>query len=578
MPQKELPSQQTSKSKDFATIAIIDGEISTAHIKRYCEIFPGKLVNFKPKSFTSCPDDVIGCDFSGQEPQGIDRDKRVDFSRGLSHGTQTATIIACSLGPRTRYYYVDVGLKRETIKWEERLELDYRALKYVASRRPDVVSMAWMTVHKCQDQGEHAYNLIRTDIQKTYAHISEIITGRLNGTLFVSAAGNDGHNIGPTSKKCYAIWPGSMGFSNVLVVGAADHFGNIARISNFGSYVKIALKPLNPEYVSESTSRATALMSAIATNIRAAYPLLTPREIIRALYLTGDIPKNAEERPGPRVLNAGKLLSYLQKRYGDPVVPINIAGAPTKMDELTEFIIQAIKELPVSYYFMLCGAVFWGVFGDAIYETMRDYFIAHKAEQEFNTFSTTAGLLIRSQVPPAITATADIIKGISADGLKGVMTETVNIGIRGWVPNGITIIANSVKSGIGGWWNRSGSFIDGLRSGFWSSIPGNFILKDAEIARNNYRAALQRIRESWLSYNTREGKEVTDEEAYNKWVELCIINKAWRRHCNKEGVVIEKNIWLTMGVAKSETAVVRKDAFIFSFDEVMSESLTISVT
>ena len=116
MPQKELPSQQTSKSKDFATIAIIDGEISTAHIKRYCEIFPGKLVNFKPKSFTSCPDDVIGCDFSGQEPQGIDRDKRVDFSRGLSHGTQTATIIACSLGPRTRYYYVDVALNQNAGK------------------------------------------------------------------------------------------------------------------------------------------------------------------------------------------------------------------------------------------------------------------------------------------------------------------------------------------------------------------------------------------------------------------------------------------------------------------------------
>ena len=109
------------------------------------------------------------------------------------------------------------------------------------------------------------------------------------GILFVVAAGNEGSDVAFTDDLT-----GTLDLPNVLVVGAADRAGQVAGFSNSGDNVRVyapgvqvsAALPGEGELRTDGTSIATPAVAALAGQLFALAPELTPAQVV-ALILQG---------------------------------------------------------------------------------------------------------------------------------------------------------------------------------------------------------------------------------------------------------------------------------------------------
>jgi putative cell wall-binding protein len=114
---------------------------------------------------------------------------------------------------------------------------------------------------------------------------------RACGCLFVTAAGNNGHDM---DEPGYQVYPAAFGLSNELSVAAVDNQGQLAPFSDFGRRA-IDLAAPGVGILStvpggygwgDGTSMATPYVTATAALLTAADPSLTPAELANLLRAT----------------------------------------------------------------------------------------------------------------------------------------------------------------------------------------------------------------------------------------------------------------------------------------------------
>lgn len=273
---------KTSKKTPTTRLALIDAEgLDLNRVTLFEGQSNGKLIKFtttKKKQGLLCPGDRYGCDVS-EGFEGLDKGNKPFNPDLFHHATSTGIRALTELGKNTGVFFAYIGDNRlpesEYPTWFSSVS---RALAYSGSRGAAVIAMPLrIRFETCEFHGlPHTYESARSAMLTVSQYAGDIHSqiSSMRNTLLVVAAGNDNEVIGT---KCYASWPGMMEYPHMLVV-AASQAGHITIESNCGRTVHIAVDniraPFLPEGEAYSTSYATALMSAIATNIRAAYPSL----------------------------------------------------------------------------------------------------------------------------------------------------------------------------------------------------------------------------------------------------------------------------------------------------------------
>ncbi|KYG64657.1 hypothetical protein AZI86_10605 [Bdellovibrio bacteriovorus] len=167
------------------------------------------------------------------------------------------------------------------------------AIRYVINRGAKIVNMSW---------GGAPY------VQEFYDVIAQH-----PDVLFVTAAGNDGYDLGR-----FPSYPASFHLPNMIVVGASNVLDQYPSWSNYGALVDIVAPgvgvystgPRNDYVVMDGTNIATPFVSGAAALLWSHKPTATVAEIKAALLAgvdVGNFPVSSQGR-----LNVAKALANLK--------------------------------------------------------------------------------------------------------------------------------------------------------------------------------------------------------------------------------------------------------------------------
>lgn len=131
----------------------------------------------------------------------------------------------------------------------------------------------------------------------SYSSAVALAIKNCKNTLFVFAAGNAGKSNDSGND---IVYPASLGYDNVISVGASTAMDTLAQFSNYGDSVNLAapgaaIYSTHNTYLSTSyykfmsgTSQATPLVASCAAVIKGACPTITPKNIKKAILNGSD--------------------------------------------------------------------------------------------------------------------------------------------------------------------------------------------------------------------------------------------------------------------------------------------------
>ncbi len=279
-------------SEDFkeVIISIIDSGMdrTSPELQGVIAINEKEKINGLDDDNNGVPDDVFGVDWLSDEPHEITKDY-------TGHGTHLAGVIAARHDVGTiQGIAPHVKILPQAFMNKNRsglVKIAVQALRYASQRGAKIINASWGDSLACS-------NILKKEIN----HLAE------KNILFVTAAGNDGHDLNDSP-----MFPASFGLSNVIVVGASTLEGKMASFSNYGSLVDIVAPGTNiistypleydndghPDglYSRNGTSSAVAFVSAAAALLWSKRPDASYFEVKQAL-LEGS-------KPGPYPVNTG---------------------------------------------------------------------------------------------------------------------------------------------------------------------------------------------------------------------------------------------------------------------------------
>lgn len=384
--------------------------------------------------------------------------------------------------------------------------------------------------------------------QKNF-YLLDALASRYPGFIIV-AAGNDNSN-----NDRYPVWPGSMGWPNLLVVAAALN-GNITDISNYGRSVHIAADSRqSPSYkIGEgTTSGAVWVLGAIVSNIKSRYPHLSNEEIKKLLVETGQKPGNQKQKYVSAIVDPVKLEQVLRERYD-----------PDLLRDLIAFCNTASLADPQIYIPL---AVMVGLFGE--YLTYPAQYLLRKicGVPESEVIEMMTEMSLRSALPPLTSAVQIITKSSKDQSVKnwqdsrakqnnviiscakaaqgyvaGAITTTMQLGFQHAADQITGSASNFVTGAVTGLWTSSSkSFIDrskyAIASGaakVWQSIPGvNFFQRNAQQADARWERYCRETATRFIKYLINKGKaDVIEEEKrklFKQWKQEGLNNSKIRK-------------------------------------------------
>lgn len=121
-------------------------------------------------------------------------------------------------------------------------EIKFVIYKYYSNSKNSTVSTLTSTIRAIELATKHGVDVINYSaggVEPSLAEKNAIDKAREKGIVFVTAAGNDGKEIG--GKEKYNYYPGSYNLSNIISVGNTQENLNLHPSSNYSSqYVHIA--------------------------------------------------------------------------------------------------------------------------------------------------------------------------------------------------------------------------------------------------------------------------------------------------------------------------------------------------
>lgn len=240
-----LPQAFTVTRGAGVTVAVLDTGIDLTH-----PAFSGRL--------------VPGYDFVDNDPDPSEVGVP-GVNRAYGHGTFVAGLVALA-APDARVMPVRV-MDPNGLSDVWRLS---KAMVWAANNGASIINLSL---------GTHVQTHVTSDL------ISDLST-RGRGILVVAAAGN--------AASALQQYPAAEGGSRVLSVGASTPIDTLAIFSDYGSWVRVLAPGVSVwstvpggQYASWSgTSMSTGLASGQAALVRAAYPALSPQDVITRIMTT----------------------------------------------------------------------------------------------------------------------------------------------------------------------------------------------------------------------------------------------------------------------------------------------------